>query len=102
MYAHQTAAMGSQLNEAHRQLNEEKIRKEEKRAAELKRRLKKSLRRKADALKATAELGGSATAVTPGAGTLEQGFAFWWSGLWFLVFCYPFRLFPLPRRSQFL
>ena len=59
MYAQQTAAMGSQLNEAHRQLNEEKIRKEEKRAAELKRRLKKSLRRRADALKATAELGGA-------------------------------------------
>ena len=58
VYAEQNAAMGLRLSEAERQLNEQNIRKEEKRIAEMRRRMKKSVRRRADLLNATADPGG--------------------------------------------
>ena len=58
VYAEQTAAMGQRLSEAERQLNEENIRKEEKRIAGMRRRMQKSLRRRAELLTATADPGG--------------------------------------------
>ena len=58
MYAEQTANLGQRLFETERQLNEENIRKEEKRIAGMRRRMKKSLRRRAELLNATADPGG--------------------------------------------
>ena len=59
MYAQQTAVLGLRLTAAERRLNEEKVQKEEKRIADLRRRWEKSVRRRADFLKATAEPGGA-------------------------------------------